>query len=63
LWLEQAGVPLPWGALESSILTAFFMLFLLGVFLGRISRKFWLWSGLQTLLIAVLTAGIILLIG
>ena len=41
--------------LEIATLLAFLMIFLLGVFLGRISRYFWLWSGLRTLIIAIIT--------
>lgn len=63
LWFSQAGIELPLSPLESSIVTAFMVLFLLGVFLGTVSERFWLWSGLRTLLIALLTAGVILLLG
>jgi predicted membrane protein (TIGR00267 family) len=63
LWLVDAGVSLPLGPLESSIVVAFATLFLLGAFLGSISGRFWLWSGLRTLVIALLTAGVILMIG
>lgn len=59
LWFAQAGVSLPLGPLESAIGLAFVSLFLLGVFLGRISGQFWLWSGVRTLLIALLTAAVI----
>ncbi len=59
LWLSQAGLRLPLGPLESSIVLAFACLFLLGVFLGRISGQFWLWAGVRTLLVALVTAGII----
>jgi len=61
LWLSQAGVSLPLTALESCIFLAFVALFLLGAFLGTVSGRFWLWSGLRTLAIAAVTAGIILL--
>lgn len=59
LWLAQAGIVLPLPPLESCIVLAFFSLFLLGVFLGRISGQLWLWAGLRTLLVAFLTAAII----
>jgi len=59
LWLEQAGVPLPLSGLECAIALAFVSLFLLGAFLGTISGRFWLWSALRTLAVALLTAGII----
>ena len=37
--------------------------FSLGVFLGKISKTFWLWSGLRALIIAVATVVIILFFG
>jgi VIT1/CCC1 family predicted Fe2+/Mn2+ transporter len=49
-------------ALESSIVLAFLTLHLLGAFLGTVSGRLWLWSGLRTLVIALLTAGIILVL-
>jgi predicted membrane protein (TIGR00267 family) len=63
LWLAQAGVALPLAPLEVSVLVAFAALFLLGTFLGTISGRLWLWAGLRTLLIALITAGIILWLG
>jgi VIT1/CCC1 family predicted Fe2+/Mn2+ transporter len=42
---------------------AFVALFLLGAFLGTVSGRFWLWSGLRTLLVAALTAAVILAFG
>jgi len=62
LWLGQLGIWLPLAPVESAIAQAFVMIFLLGVFLGRISGQFWLWAGLRTLLIAILTAALILLL-
>ena len=62
LWLSQVGIALPLTALESSIALAFLTLFLLGAFLGTVSGRLWLWSGLRTLVIALFTAGIILLL-
>jgi predicted membrane protein (TIGR00267 family) len=62
LWLAQAGQVLPLPPLETSITLAFAVLFLLGAFLGTISGRFWLWSGVRTLLIALLTAAVILLV-
>ena len=63
LWLSEAGVAMPLAPLEFSIIVAFITLFLLGAFIGVVSHRFWLWSGLRTLLIALLTAAIILVIG
>lgn len=62
LWLAEAGLSLPAGPLELSIAVAFIVVFLLGMFLGKISGRFWLWSGLRTMLIALVTAAIILLV-
>jgi predicted membrane protein (TIGR00267 family) len=64
LWLEQAGMglPLPLGPLESGIGFSFLAILFLGIFLGRISGTFWLWSGLRAVLIGLVTAGIIFLI-
>lgn len=44
----------------SSIAVALVCIFVLGVFLGKISQTFWLWSGLRTLVIAVITVAVIL---
>jgi len=63
LWLSEAGLSLPAGPLDLSIAVAFVVVFLLGMFLGKISGRFWLWSGLRTILIALVTAAIILLVG
>lgn len=63
LGLARLGVPMPLSPLLMAMVTALAVIFLLGVFLGQIGRIFWLLSGLQTLLIALLTMGIILLVG
>jgi hypothetical protein len=60
LWLHEIGVSLPPSPLEAAIGTAFVSLLALGIFLSRVSRTFWLWSALRTLLIAGITAAIIL---
>jgi hypothetical protein len=39
------------------------IIFFLGIFLGRVSGTFWLWSGLQSVAVALVTAGLIFLIG
>ena len=48
--------------LETATLLAFLIIFLLGVFIGRINRHFWLWSGLRTLVVAFITTLLIYLI-
>jgi predicted membrane protein (TIGR00267 family) len=60
LWMDQLGVPLPFTPLESAIGSAFLAIFLLGLFLGKVSGTFWLWTGLRALLIAVVTCLVIL---
>jgi len=62
IWVAALGLGLPFDALESALLLALGLLFLLGVFLGRISGTFWLWSGVRTLLIAAATAALIFLL-
>ena len=59
--LAISGVTLPLSPLYAAIIIALFLIFLLGVFLGRIADISWLRSGLQTLLIAVVTATLIYL--
>lgn len=45
--------------LLSAIGLAFVCIFLLGVFLGKISQTFWLWAGIRALLLALVTVAII----
>ena len=59
LWLAVVVPGFPLDPLESAIAVALALIFLLGVFLGRIGGTFWLLSGLRTLLIALLTCAII----
>jgi VIT1/CCC1 family predicted Fe2+/Mn2+ transporter len=63
LWWVTLGFHLPGSAFVLAILIALFTLFLLGMFLGSISKTFWLWAGLRTLAIAILTISIVLLVG
>ena len=62
LLLVNAGVDLPVPPLYGAITIAFVLVFLLGVFLGRIGNVSWFRSGLQTLLLAVATAALIYLL-
>lgn len=62
LWLAQLGVALPVSALHLAIAIALLLIFFLGVFLGRIANISWWRSGIQTLLVAMLTAGLIYLL-
>lgn len=59
LWVDMLIDGAPFAALETSLAVALVVIFLLGVFLGRISHMFWLLAGLRTLLVALLTGGII----
>jgi len=59
LWLSHAGIPLPLSPLYAAIIVALLLIFLLGVFLGRVADISWLRSGLQTLFVALVTAALI----
>ncbi len=61
LWLANAGVSLPLSPLFAAIIVALLLIFLLGIFLGRVAGISWLRSGIQTLLVAVVTAMLIYL--
>ena len=61
LWLTSAGLPLPVPPLQAAIVVALLLIFLLGVFLGQIAGISWWRSGMQTLLVAMATAGLIYL--
>lgn len=62
LWLAQSGVVLAFEPLLIAMFVALAIVFLLGVFLGRIGGTFWLWSGLQSLAVASATVALIYLI-
>ncbi len=61
LFAARAGLPLPLAPLHAALAVALGLVFLLGIYLGRISGTFWLWAGVRTLLIAALTAGLVML--
>ncbi len=63
LWLANKGLPLPLSPLVASIAICLTIIFLLGVFLGRIAGISWIRSGMQTILIAGITIGLIYLLG
>lgn len=63
LWLSRSGMVLPLSPLPAAMAVALVIIFLLGVFLGRIGGTFWLWSGLQSLAVALVTVVLIYLIG
>ena len=61
LFLARVGISLPLSPLYAAAVVALLIIFLLGVFLGRISGVSWLRSGIQTLLVAIVTAALIYL--
>lgn len=61
IFLSLTGIIFPVSPLYFSIGIALFLIFLLGVFLGRIAGISWFRSGLQTLFVATLTATLIYL--
>ena len=63
LWLGQHSLLQGLEPLPTAMAVALVMIFLLGVFLGRVGGTFWLWSGLQSLGVALLTLGLIYVIG
>jgi predicted membrane protein (TIGR00267 family) len=60
LWLSSQQIPMPMEPMDASIGIAFLIIFLLGIYLGRIERSFWLWSGIRAVLIAAVTSGVII---
>ncbi len=63
LFFAEHGYALPSSPFVNAIVVALICIFFLGVFLGKISKTFWLWSGLKTLIIAIITVAIILFFG
>jgi predicted membrane protein (TIGR00267 family) len=63
LFLAEQGYALPLSPFINAIIVGLICVFSFGVFLGKISKTFWLWSGLRTLIIGVATVAIILLFG
>lgn len=61
LWLDRAGLALPVAPMTCSVLIALLIIFLLGVYLGRVAGVSWLKSGLQTLIVALATIVLIYL--
>lgn len=63
LFLAEQGYLSNSSPFINSIAVALICVFFLGVYLGKVSKTFWLWSGLRTLIIAVITVVIILFFG
>ncbi len=62
LWFAQLSSAHATHALDLSIGVAFVIMALLGVFLGRVSGTWWLWSAARTLAVGVITVALILLL-
>lgn len=60
IWLASLAINLPIAPLQLSIMVALVVLFLLGIYLGRISGVYWLWAGIRALAIALVTGAIII---
>ncbi|WP_456405214.1 hypothetical protein [Thiolapillus sp.] len=63
LWLARNDLLLTISPLSAAMAIALAIVFLFGVFLGRVGGTFWLWSGLQSLLVALVTLGLIYWLG
>jgi predicted membrane protein (TIGR00267 family) len=61
LLLARSGYLMPISPFLIAIFTGGLCMFTLGIFLGKISNTFWLLSGMYTLVIAVITVGLIML--
>jgi predicted membrane protein (TIGR00267 family) len=61
LWLSNYGMVLPAPPLYIAIVIALAIIFFLGIFIGRIADVSWWRSGIQTVLVAIATAGMIFL--
>lgn len=62
LFLAHLGVVLPLSPPYMSISIAVLLIFLLGVFLGKIASISWVGSGIRTVMVALFTAGLIYLL-
>lgn len=61
LWLSEIGLGFPISPFLAAIIIALTCTFLLGLFLGSISKTHWFLAGLRTLSIAIVTLFIIIL--
>jgi len=62
LFAANNGMVLPLSPLYAATVIALLLIFLLGVFLGRVAAVPWFRSGIQTLLLAITTAVLIYLV-
>lgn len=63
LFFVEGFAFLPFSPFLNAIAVGLLCVFTLGVFIGRINGAFWLWSGIRTLLTAVVTVAAILFMG
>lgn len=63
VWAARQGLALGADPLQAAIVLAFLLVFLLGVFLGRVGRTSWLMAGLKAVLVALGTTLLIFLLG
>jgi predicted membrane protein (TIGR00267 family) len=56
LWLGVAGFTVILNPVDLSIVTALVLVFMLGVYIGRLNGVFWLWAGLRAALLACVIA-------
>ncbi len=61
LWLAERGLLPSEDPILVSAAVGFGLVFLLGVFLGRVGSTFWLWSGLRAVTVAGVTVALIIL--
>lgn len=62
LFFPAPGIAAAVTPLYAAVAVALLLIFLLGVFLGRVAQDSWLRSGLRTLLVAMFTVGLIYLL-
>ena len=62
LWMSVEGIQLPINAIYCSVIIALLLVFLLGVFLGKIAQISWWLGGSQALVVAIVTTILIYLV-
>lgn len=62
MWAALLGVAWPVSPYDLSIAVAFLLILSLGAFTGHISGRSWLWAGLKTLAIGLVTVALIYLV-
>ena len=63
IWFSLIGLAMPTSPFLVSVIIALVLVFLLGVYLGKIGGTSWLWSGIRALLVASVTVAIISMLG